>query len=344
MLLSIDTSNLAEGQEIKNYRTLCHLLGESTKTGNGKKAQMKEWERYFLFEKMSGTQKILIKKIYSQPKTKQGDKRTDGVYVKSIELILLCELAKMPGYTATFTKNRLLQRLGMINANYKKITANELKNLDECINDFEINHFYQNADSRLNKILVTALKSLKKRYIIDYLEQYRIVDNRGNRRVARDIDIRNIITLKNRALHLVQCKTEQEVFLKLKTSEFYKILNGYYNYYLNWKYVYKEYKLIFNESIVKEEIATVAAELQRELLNANIAKAIKQTAKQNFETHHDKLPELYLKAQTLLTDKLIRIDKSNTAIANNKTDNAPIFINQAEENALKDELNAVFGL
>lgn len=344
LITDIDTSNLTEGQEIKNYRALCELLGENTKTGNAKKAQIKEWERYFLLERINGTQKMIVRKLYVQPKQKR-DKRSDGIYVKSIELILLCELAKMRGYTAVFTKNRLLQRLGMINANYKKIPANELKNLDECISDFEINHFYQRADSRLNKILTDALKSLKNRYIIDYTTQYRIIDGRGNRRVAQDLDIKNILTLKKKALCVVNCKNEQEVFLKFKTSEFYKTLNHYYAYYFDWQYVYKEYKLVFNQNIVKDEIPVVEIELQKELLNTDVAKAIQQTAVQNFTAHKEKLPKLYLKAQSLLIDTLIRLDVSNNKVADNKVTKAPIFmLGTEEENEIRNELDAVFGL
>ena len=41
-LEKVDTSQLSEGLEIKNYRALCELVGEEPKTGNGKKAQLKE--------------------------------------------------------------------------------------------------------------------------------------------------------------------------------------------------------------------------------------------------------------------------------------------------------------
>ena len=113
---------------------------------------MKEWERFFSVGKVKGSQKMIVRKIYEQPKEKK-DKRLDGVYVKSIEVILLYELAKRSGYTATFTKNMLWHKLGMVNENYKRIPAADLKTMDLSITDFEINHFYQLADSRLSKIL-----------------------------------------------------------------------------------------------------------------------------------------------------------------------------------------------
>lgn len=57
----VDTSQLSEGLEVKNYRALCELVGEEPKTGNGKKAQLKEWERFFAMEKVKGSLLRLIR-------------------------------------------------------------------------------------------------------------------------------------------------------------------------------------------------------------------------------------------------------------------------------------------
>lgn len=351
-LEKVDTSQLSEGLEIKNYRALCELVGEEPKTGNGKKAQLKEWERFFAVEKVKGSQKMIVTEIYERPKERK-DKRLEGVYVKSIELILLYELAKMSGYRATFTKNRLWHRLGMVNDNYKRIAAADLKGIDTCITDFEINHFYQRSDSRLNKILMDALNSLKRRWVLDYQEQYRIVDRQGNRRIAEDIDIGNIITIKNRVARSLGCKDEREIFMKMKTAEFYKALTYYYGYYFGWAYVYKEYKLIFNQEIIKEEIPEVEVELQKELLNASVAEAIERTATQNYITckaKDIKLPKLYQKAQGLLIDALIRLDGNESEIASKRISDdteEPDSIRMLtceESSQIDDELDALFGM
>lgn len=63
-LEKVDTSQLSEGLEVKNYRALCELVGEEPKTGNGKKAQLKEWERFFAVEKVKGSQKMIVTEIY----------------------------------------------------------------------------------------------------------------------------------------------------------------------------------------------------------------------------------------------------------------------------------------
>lgn len=345
LLSEINISNLAVGMEVKNYRAMCALLGEAVKTGNAKKSQMKTWERYFRYEKVKGSQKMIIKEIFEQPKEKV-DKRTDGIYVRSIEIILLHELAKRKDYTATFTKNALWHRLGMVNDNYKKITNADLKTLDDCITDFEINHFYQRADSRLTGILKTALDSMQKRWVIEYTSQYRIVDCNGNRRVAEDIDILNIITLKKKVAHMLGCNDEREIFLKMKTAEFYKILNHYYSHYFNWKYVYKEYKLIFNVHIVRDEIPKVEMELQRELLNGKVADALNRGAAQNYATSGErkfKLPEMYIQAQNLLTDILIKQEGNNSDIAALRKNSEEYILTELTQDD-DDELNSLFGI
>lgn len=353
MLASVDTSNISEGMEVKNYGVLCELLGEERKTGNAKKAQMKEWERHFAIEKVNGSQKMIISEIYLQPKPKD-DKRLDGIYAKSIEVILLYELAKCKGYTAYFTKNQLWHLLGMVNKNYKKLTSCELKNIDCCITDFEINHFYQRVDSRLTGILKTALSSLQKKWIIESTEEYMIVDSQGNRRKAEDLDIQNIITLKHRVAKMLGCKDEREIFLRMKTAEFYKLLNHYYSYYFNWKYVYKRYKLIFNHQVVIEEIPLAEKELQRELLNCNVVNAINTSAEHNFNTCGERgfeLPTLYIKAQTLLTDKLIKIEPHDPYDTGDEVRQGKykevedkFLLSEAEQDELNAQLDALFSI
>jgi len=47
LTLDIDTNNIVVGQVVKNYKELCALLGEEECAGNSRKAQLKEFARYF---------------------------------------------------------------------------------------------------------------------------------------------------------------------------------------------------------------------------------------------------------------------------------------------------------
>ena len=65
----------------KNYKVLCEVLGEPVKKGDSKKAQLKEWSRYFNFEKQG--HKIIVTEIYSKPKPKQDGRVTNGQHENS---------------------------------------------------------------------------------------------------------------------------------------------------------------------------------------------------------------------------------------------------------------------
>lgn len=66
--MKLDTNTLKTKQIFKNYKELCAFLGEEPKTANSKKAQLKEWERYFSFIKEG--QKIIITEIFDVSKEK----------------------------------------------------------------------------------------------------------------------------------------------------------------------------------------------------------------------------------------------------------------------------------
>lgn len=74
--------------EYYKYSELCALLGEPEKQGNSKKAQEKEWARYFEFEKIGETKGVryIIDDIYDVEKRKEpvGNSK----YAKLIEALL----------------------------------------------------------------------------------------------------------------------------------------------------------------------------------------------------------------------------------------------------------------
>ena len=71
----VNTSKLVIGMVIKNYKELCNLFGEDTKTGKAKQLQLKNWKRYFDWEKDG--QKFIITDIYDTPLPKE-DLRKKG--------------------------------------------------------------------------------------------------------------------------------------------------------------------------------------------------------------------------------------------------------------------------
>lgn len=103
----MDITNLKPGDIISDYKELCTLVQEEIKGGDSKKAQLKEFERYFQYEKHG--RKFLILDVYDTPLPK-NDKRKDGnrkIYVTYIESILLMYLYRLDNSTGYFTKKQL---------------------------------------------------------------------------------------------------------------------------------------------------------------------------------------------------------------------------------------------
>ena len=63
---------LSVGQVFKNYKDLCETIGEPVKEGSSKRAQLKEWNRFFEYDKQG--YKFIITDIYDEPKEKIDDK------------------------------------------------------------------------------------------------------------------------------------------------------------------------------------------------------------------------------------------------------------------------------
>jgi hypothetical protein len=354
--MGINTERLTIGQTIKNYKELCAILGQEVKGGKAKKLQIEEFKRYFDFEK-SG-QKFIITDIYDAPLTKE-DKRKLGnnsIYVKYIELILLHYLSKQNGYTRTLTKQNWWKLLGMVNQKYNKISRQRLCQLDYTVTKFQIDHFYQRCNKKLEQILFSALNNLKNRKLILWEMQTVIVsyDDNGVMRfqLADDDKKKKILQVERYVLKQVMgFEKIIQVFCRFKQNEYYQLVNENLQELYGWHHYFKQIKLIYTPEDVLEAIQESEVDLQKELLNAKIVTAINENAQEKYDLEQKKLEELhsnlvdetckgassgiwkipdtYLEAQHILTEELINI-------GHNK--NQFIF-EQFEED---DELNQLF--
>ncbi|MGG3920400.1 hypothetical protein ABEV41_00370 [Geobacillus thermodenitrificans] len=165
----IDVSNLHIGQVFKNYKELCHTLGEPIKGGNAKKAQLKNWACYFSFTQQG--HKFIINEIYDVPLIKEDKRSLGNNTVEYIDLIeaLIIDLLAQDHYNGEvfLSKSRLLKELNMINSNYYYCRNRTLK-LSEFMNipEEEINDFYEITDNTLTRNLETALNRLRRQSLI----------------------------------------------------------------------------------------------------------------------------------------------------------------------------------
>jgi hypothetical protein len=163
----IDITKLYVGQKIKNYKQMCSLLGQDEKIGNSRKSQIKEWERYMLWEQDG--HKVIIKEIYSEPlekKTKEGS--NNAPYANQIQkLVLDLLLQDSNNGHILLSKFKLLQELNMINPNYA-FSKRRIPKLSQFlnINEKDVNEFYESSSVTIVRNLESALNKLRSKAVI----------------------------------------------------------------------------------------------------------------------------------------------------------------------------------
>lgn len=203
----VDTSKLVIGKTVKNYKVLCELLGQEVKDGKAKKYQLENFKRYFEWEKAG--QKFTIMDIYDTPLEKEDLRKlgNNSIYTQAIEIILLQYLSRQDGYTRTLTKKKWWELLGITNHKYGRMTEKELLQLDKILTSFEIRHFYQRCNKKLEQILFSSLNNLKNRKLINYQIQTVIVttdEETGKDKyfLATDDNLKSILEVERYVLHV----------------------------------------------------------------------------------------------------------------------------------------------
>lgn len=308
----IDTSVLKVGMVVKNYKELCQLLNQPVLNGRSKKYQLEDFKRYFDFDK-SGI-KFIISDIYDTPLSKEDLRKlgNNSIYVNCIEVILLQYLSEQKGFTATLTKRDWWEILGLNNQNYGRIPESNLISLNESITPFEIKHFYQRCNKKLEQILFSSLNSLSNRKLIDYEVETVIImeDEFGNRfhHIAQFEDEKTKITAIERyVLHdIMGYERMIQVFSSFRQAEFYHKVNELLEEYYGWKGYFKQIHIAYTPKHVHEALPEMTIKLQKELLNSKVIDALNINA-QNF--YDQSLAEYESKKKELLCEYIGTIPK-----------------------------------
>lgn len=344
--IGINTSNLKVGQVVKNYKELCALLEEEVKTGKSKQLQLDNLKRFFEWEKAG--QKFIITDIYDTPLPKV-DSRSSGnnsKYVKCIEILLLRYLLDKKDYTATLTKRSWWQILGMINNKYNQIERDkekreELQKNNPILTSYEIKHFYQRSNKKLQQILFSALNSLSSRKLIEYEIETVIVkeDDKGKMRyeIATKYEKKAILKEERYILRYVMGYEKIiQVFCRFEQDKYYAKVNERLYELYKWHHYFKRIRIVYNQEYISDAINVIGSEIIREELNDKVVSALNNNAayiykkkSQEYDeatlklfelygTGQDtskiklwKIPDVYIMAQELLTDELIRLGHSN---------------------------------
>jgi len=363
----VNTSNISSGEIIKNYKEFCMLLGEQEKTGGAKNAQLKKWQRYIDFHKDG--HKFIIDGIYEEPKNKI-DNRSNGnntiysEYIKNLIMDLLVHNSmRQNERTLSFSTNRLLRTLEMINTNYVNGKKNipdfsKALNVDEqCLYDF-----FTVTHSNLQTALETALNQLKSEVYFTWYKKIVVCideaqvehDATGKFKIHKTTDGKKLLDYTIKQTHRDATEEEEEIILKCKAKAldklgykserhvivskawnlYMKYVNDYLSQKTNIAYFYDAYKLINNREKVKNfaeirqewELSKEDKSMQKDELNVLVV--------YNCEKNSQKR---YLKALDKCKDKDIenftQIDEIRTS--DDYLKNQQLFINSFLDNKAK---------
>ena len=352
----IDTSRLESGVVVKNYKEMCEILDEDICGGDSKKAQMKEWSRYFAWEKKG--QKFIILDIYDEPLPKDDGRQNKNIYVQYIQVILMKILSKQKNTKDPFyiTTNQLWKLLGMINNNYQNISLDDLNNMitDYEVTSFDMKKFYQRCNQRLREILFSSLNKLEDRALIKYEIETVIVffdeDRKTVYKPANDIQKKKILKAERKVLLDMELESKQHAYAKFKETEFFERVNAYLHEWYGWEYTFNRIKINYNKSDVletvhKDEIKLKndfeEMKLQRLELNDRVVEALYKNAQIMAENRHKKADQKYREALEKYKNEYMMIGDIPESFLPTKSDlhifdYLPYFVEL--QNRLTDEL------
>lgn len=225
-------SNLYIGRRLHNYKDLCEKMYEQPKAANAKQAQINDWKRHFNF--ITEGHKIVITEIYAEPRAKT-DGRSSGnntIWLDKISLIFLDYLVREREEfnisTVYLTKTDILEIVGLCNEYYREGKVKDKLLIEkEGIDIIEYKDFFSKSSSAFNSIITRMLESLTKRYIITYIETYKVklIGGKGNRECT-EAEREEIQKIYGKVLDMLELKSRQEAYIRHKNVLFYKSVNA----------------------------------------------------------------------------------------------------------------------
>ena len=356
----MQVNNLKIGQEIKNYKELCNLLGVEVKTGKSKQLQHKEFDRYFKYEKQG--QKYIIKEIYEQAKEKI-DKRKEGnntVFTDDFRNLMVYMLHKNRAESMLMSKGAMYKAMNLVNENYL-IARSNIPKLSEIVElpQETIYEFYDYNGSKLRDTLERNLKHCRSRSLLFYesvvavavydtIVAYNelnkpIVNYKGE--LVHNIDVvyreatheekQIILRFENEVKEEMGLKDNQEIFLKKKWKYFkQEVENKLKQANTNIKFYYEAYKLTWNNDKIDSEYKLLNLNLSdlKTNLNNNMIESInKSTVKR-----HDKAKKQFLIEGNQFKQKKLLRQKSEGYVSGHKKLTSVLISEKAE--SLKDKL------
>lgn len=179
-----DVSNLIVGQTYK-YPQLCEILGEKATGGNQKKAQLKRWQRYFMWSvpinEKTGKKTTLykIESIYEEPIPRIIQRKS----IYDLTDIILLLIGSYPfgrynsedtnDYAIGITKSKFNELVGFCNKEYKKLQRMSTKDMElPYIPEATKQDFFNTTKDTFESIIRTNLNKLQEKNILSWSESH----------------------------------------------------------------------------------------------------------------------------------------------------------------------------
>ena len=347
-MTQIDVSKLQVGQ-VYSYKQLCELTGAEYKKGSSQKTHLQGFNedgfsRFMKLEKVARG-KHLIKEIYDEPLPIVNGRLlgNSSVYFKFIELIVLRYLSKKyDDNEVIFSRRKLWLLLGMINENYRKIKKANLIALSggELITSEDIDSFYLRCNSKLNKILTTALTNLSKRKLVDFEERTvicKLKNGYHTHEVATKEEREKIISLEYDILQEFGCEDTGEIVYKKLAKKYYERVSEIVKSKYKWEYYYKAYSIVFNHKNIERSIPRLEKSLDEAIreLNNQIVNALNKEANTTYNREVKKYNEIFEQAEDNPADlrklSYVKMPRANYILAQKILANELINISCEDE-------------
>lgn len=219
---------LREGQIFNSFKELCVFMGwinksKTISTGSKKKFE-KDLSQICNWERIKGTNKIIIKEVYDKKKRRVDGRSKNSKYITLIEEILINELRV--SNRKLYSIRSIGRILGVINDKFYEDSEYYSKlAIENCIDRYLINIYLIHSKGEINKIIKSSMNSLIKNNVIDAEEGIIIYSAGDGYRMASLEEVNIINIVEENVLNLLECKNKGLLNLKNLNEKFKKMVN-----------------------------------------------------------------------------------------------------------------------
>lgn len=292
--MEIIQERIHEGDTIKNYKVMCELLEIPVLGGRGRNYQIEYLKRCFSYEREGHS--YIITQVFDEVEPVEKALRSDAVYQRVIEIILLEYLRSRRGKSCIHTYREWFRILGMVNDRYSHdVNQTDIKHVEirnpvilatgskqgktaAEINRLAINYNYNAFFSRTTGYFSSVLKRIftslqNNRHIIFFSKKYIIYDGH-DQHIAENEELKQVIDAYQEAMETVGIKEEYQIFQRsqVNVKRFYSSVNAHLRRKLHFQYehsgVFPAIEVVYGDNKYLDQQIEYSYEKLQEVLDA----------------------------------------------------------------------------